>query len=65
MKAAVITSFDAPPRYLDIADPVPDGPGELLVDVLAAGLHHVTRGRARCAPSKISVATRARAKDIK
>jgi NADPH:quinone reductase-like Zn-dependent oxidoreductase len=46
MKAAVITSFDHPPRYSDIADPVPDGTDELLVDVLAAGLHHVTRGRA-------------------
>ena len=46
MKAALITSFDRPPRHADIADPVPDGPDELLVDVLAAGLHHVTRGRA-------------------
>ncbi|QGZ39891.1 NADPH:quinone reductase-like Zn-dependent oxidoreductase [Pseudoduganella flava] len=46
MKAAVVTSFDHPPRYSDIADPVPDGPDEILVDVLAAGLHHVTRGRA-------------------
>lgn len=46
MKAAVITSFDQPPRYGDYADPVCKGPGEMLVEVLAAGLHHVTRGQA-------------------
>lgn len=46
MKAAVITSFDRPPRYDNFAEPVPQGSGEMLVDVLAAGLHHLTRGRA-------------------
>ena len=46
MKAAVITSFDRPPRYTDIGAPVPEMPGEMLVEVLAAGLHHLTRGRA-------------------
>ncbi|HHZ4816025.1 TPA: quinone oxidoreductase family protein [Yersinia enterocolitica] len=46
MKAAVISSFDQPPHYDDYADPTPKGPGEMLVEVLAAGLHHVTRGRA-------------------
>lgn len=46
MKAAVITSFDQSPHYGDFADPVPKGPDEMLVDVLAAGLHHVTRGQA-------------------
>jgi NADPH:quinone reductase-like Zn-dependent oxidoreductase len=46
MKAAAITSPDRPPQYGDYADPVPNGPGEMLVDVLAAGLHHITRGRA-------------------
>jgi NADPH:quinone reductase-like Zn-dependent oxidoreductase len=46
MKAAVISSFDYPPHYGDYADPAPDGPGEMLVEVLAAGLHHVTRGQA-------------------
>ena len=46
MKAAVITSFDHPPHYSDYADPVPQRPGEMLVEVLAAGLHHVTRGQA-------------------
>lgn len=46
MKAAVITSFDRPPRYMEIGEPVPEAPGEMLVEVLAAGLHHITRGRA-------------------
>ncbi len=46
MKAAVITAFGQPPHYGDHADPVPHGPGEMLVDVLAVGLHHLTRGRA-------------------
>ena len=46
MKAAVITSFDHPPRYADIGAPVPEMPGEMLVHVLAAGLHQLTRGRA-------------------
>lgn len=46
MKAAVVTSFDRPPRYGDFEEPVPGAPGEAIVDVLAAGLHHITRGRA-------------------
>jgi len=46
LKAAVITSFDHPPQYLDVAAPVPKGRDQMLVEVLAAGLHHVTRGRA-------------------
>lgn len=46
MKTAVITSFGQPPRYGDFPDPAPRGPGEVLVEVLAAGLHHLTRGRA-------------------
>jgi NADPH:quinone reductase-like Zn-dependent oxidoreductase len=46
VKAAVITSFDQPPHYGDHADPVPNNPGEMLVEVLAAGLHRVTRGQA-------------------
>ncbi|UXY16936.1 zinc-binding alcohol dehydrogenase family protein [Chitiniphilus purpureus] len=46
MKAAIITSFDLPPHYGDVPDPAPAGPEEMLVDVLAAGLHHLTRGRA-------------------
>lgn len=46
MKAAVISSFDQPPHYGDYLDPVPNGPEERLVEVLAVGLHHITRGRA-------------------
>ena len=46
MKAAVITAFDQPPHYGNFDEPVPKGPEEMLVEVLAAGLHHLTRGRA-------------------
>jgi NADPH:quinone reductase-like Zn-dependent oxidoreductase len=46
MKAAVVTSFERPPRYEDFADPVAKGPDEMVVDVLAAGLHPLVRGRA-------------------
>jgi len=46
VKAAIITSFDHPPQYGDFANPEPKGPEEMLVDVLASGLHHLTRGRA-------------------
>src|SRR3984957_15039383 len=44
MKAAVVSSFEAPPRYQDFPDPVPAGDDDLVVDVLAAGLHP----RVRC-----------------
>ena len=56
MKAAVVTSFDKPPRYADFAEPVPRGPEEMLVDVLAVGLHHLTRGRASAAHYSSAVA---------
>ena len=50
MKAAVVTTFDAPPRYLDYPDPDPDpdarGTDEAVVDVLAAGLHPRVRSQA-------------------
>jgi NADPH:quinone reductase-like Zn-dependent oxidoreductase len=46
MKAAVVSSFDTPPRYEDFAEPVPQRRDEMLVEVLAVGLHPVTRGRA-------------------
>ncbi|MFP5390947.1 MAG: zinc-binding dehydrogenase [Gammaproteobacteria bacterium] len=46
MKAAVITAFGQAPRYADCAEPVPQHAGQMLVDVLAVGLHHITRGRA-------------------
>jgi NADPH:quinone reductase-like Zn-dependent oxidoreductase len=39
MHAAVVRSFDEPPRYETYDTPEPKGPDETLVDVLAAGLH--------------------------
>jgi NADPH:quinone reductase-like Zn-dependent oxidoreductase len=46
MHAAVVTSFDAPPRYMEFPTPAPDGEDEILVDVLAAGLHPRVRSQA-------------------
>ncbi len=46
MKAAVVSSFDSAPRYQDFPVPVPAGDDELLVDVLAAGLHPRVRSQA-------------------
>jgi len=46
MKAAVVTSFDQPPRYADFADPVADGRGAMQLEVLAAPVHHLTMARA-------------------
>jgi NADPH:quinone reductase-like Zn-dependent oxidoreductase len=45
MKAAVVKSFDHPPRYEDFADPVATGEEEV-VDVLAVGLHPRVRSGA-------------------
>jgi NADPH:quinone reductase-like Zn-dependent oxidoreductase len=46
MKAAVVTSFGNPPRYADFPAPVASGPHDLVVDVLAAGLHPRVRSQA-------------------
>jgi len=46
MKAAVVSSFNAPPRYEEFPTPHPKGSDELLVDVLAAGLHPRVRSQA-------------------
>jgi NADPH:quinone reductase-like Zn-dependent oxidoreductase len=46
MRAAVVHSFDAPPRYDTFPTPQPAGPHEVLVDVLAAGLHPRVRSGA-------------------
>jgi NADPH:quinone reductase-like Zn-dependent oxidoreductase len=46
MKAAVVSSFGAAPRYEDFPAPVPTGPGETVVDVIAAGLHPRVRSQA-------------------
>jgi NADPH:quinone reductase-like Zn-dependent oxidoreductase len=46
MHAAVVRSFDHPPRYEDYDTPEPGGPDEALVDVLAVGLHPRVRSGA-------------------
>lgn len=46
MKAAVVSSFDHPPRYEDFPDPVAAGEHEAVVEVLAAGLHPRVRSGA-------------------
>jgi NADPH:quinone reductase-like Zn-dependent oxidoreductase len=46
MKAAVVSSFGAPPEYRDFPDPVPTGHGEVVLDVVAAGLHPRVRSQA-------------------
>jgi len=46
MHAVVVTAFDQPPRYQEIAEPVAHGENEMLVDVLAAGLHPRVRSQA-------------------
>ncbi len=56
MKAAVVRSFDAPPRYEDFAEPALKSRSEMLVDVLAVGLHPP-----RCAREPVARTTRATA----
>ena len=46
MKAAVVSSFDSAPRYQEFPAPVPASADEMLVDVLAAGLHPRVRSQA-------------------
>jgi NADPH:quinone reductase-like Zn-dependent oxidoreductase len=46
MHAAVVTSFDSPPTYQDFPTPTPRAPDEVLVDVVAAGLHPRVRSQA-------------------
>jgi NADPH:quinone reductase-like Zn-dependent oxidoreductase len=45
MNAAVVSSFDAPPRFGAFEEPVA-GEGELLVNVTAAGLHPIVKSLA-------------------
>src|ERR1700729_2487181 len=45
MYAAVVTTFGAAPRYQEFPVPVP-ADGEMLVDVLASGLHPRVRSQA-------------------
>jgi NADPH:quinone reductase-like Zn-dependent oxidoreductase len=42
MKAAILPSAESVPVYGDFADPAP-GPGIEIMDLVAAGIHHVTR----------------------
>jgi NADPH:quinone reductase-like Zn-dependent oxidoreductase len=46
MKAAVVWSFDAAPRYQDFAAPRPVGNDDMLIAVIAAGLHPRVRSQA-------------------
>jgi NADPH:quinone reductase-like Zn-dependent oxidoreductase len=46
MHAAVVTSFDTPPRYQEIRTPQPRTSDEVVVDVVAAGLHPRVRSQA-------------------
>lgn len=45
MNAALVESYDRPPRYAEFADPVA-GDGEVLVEVTAAGLHPIVKALA-------------------
>jgi NADPH:quinone reductase-like Zn-dependent oxidoreductase len=47
MNAAVVTSFDQPPHYEQFDVPEPGDSGQILVDVLAVGLHPRVRTGAR------------------
>src|SRR6201995_338340 len=51
MYAAVVTSIDAPPAYLEFPTPVPAGSDPVLVDVIASGLHRRVRAQANGSPS--------------
>jgi D-arabinose 1-dehydrogenase-like Zn-dependent alcohol dehydrogenase len=46
MKAAVVTAFDQPPRYAEVAGPAIADPDEIVVDVLASALHPRVRSQA-------------------
>lgn len=46
MKAAVVNDFSQPPRYRDFPEPVARADGEVVVEVLAAGLHPRVRSQA-------------------
>ncbi|WP_328475378.1 zinc-binding alcohol dehydrogenase family protein [Actinoplanes sp. NBC_00393] len=46
MRAAVLSASDTPPVYTDHPEPAATGDNEMVVQVLAAGLHHLTRAKA-------------------
>jgi len=47
MKAALVTSFDSAPRYVEAPEPVASGDAPMVVDVVAAGLHPRVRSQAQ------------------
>lgn len=46
MRAAVVTDFTKPPAYQDFPQPTPTTADEVVVDVIATGLHPLVRSRA-------------------
>jgi NADPH:quinone reductase-like Zn-dependent oxidoreductase len=46
MKAAVVSSFGTVPRYAEFPVPVPAGDDDMVIDVIAAGLHPRVRSQA-------------------
>lgn len=46
MRAAVVSTFDQPPKVQQVPTPQPAGPDEVLIDVLAVGLHPRVRSQA-------------------
>lgn len=46
MRAAVVSAFDHPPRHEEFPVPTASGPGEEVVEVIAAGLHPRVRSQA-------------------
>ncbi len=46
MKAAVVSSFDTAPRYEEFPAPIPAGDDDMVVNVIAAGLHPRVRSQA-------------------
>ncbi|SPM33990.1 NADPH:quinone reductase or related Zn-dependent oxidoreductase [Mycobacterium rhizamassiliense] len=46
MYAAVVTSFDSPPAYREFPTPMPRTGDELILDVVASGLHRRVRSQA-------------------
>jgi NADPH:quinone reductase-like Zn-dependent oxidoreductase len=46
MRAAVVTSFDEPPAFGELPVPTPGSANEVLVDVVAPGLHRRVRSQA-------------------
>ncbi len=45
MHAALVTSFDSPPRYETVDDPTTTDPDEIIVDLVASGLHPRVRSQ--------------------